>query len=136
MEHLYTSNLHLRDLPDEMAPISPQNPGISNTRYIIIGVVIGTVGIVILPLIATAIWILWIDIWRTTFKNRPRYRKQEKLRREWNKAAQVEQHRQQTAKCIIKDNVERKKKSVEMCSLLMELVSNHDLVLSFRKYII
>ena len=77
-----------------------------------------------------------MDIWRTMFKNRPRYLKRAKLRKEWNKAARAEQLRQETAKCIIQDNVERKQVSEEMQSLLLELVSNRDIVLTSRKYII
>ena len=118
-----------------MAPISPRSLDTSITRYII-GIVIGITGMIILPLIATAIWIVWVDIWRKMFKNRSRHLKEEKLRKAWNKAARAEQNRQHKAKCIIKDNIERKRKSEEMCSLLMELVSNRDLLLSSRKYII
>lgn len=106
-----------------MAPISPRSLDISTTSYIL-GIIIGLIVLIILPLIATAIWIVWMDIWRTMFKNRPRHLKREKLRKEWNKAAQAEQHRQHIAKRVIKDNIERKRKSEEMCSLLMELVSN------------
>lgn len=123
-----------------MAPISPQSLDISiSTTRLIIGIVIGIIGLIILPLLAilaTAICIISMDIWRTMFKNRSRHLKREKLRKEWNKAARAEQHRQQTAKCIIKDSFDRKQMSEEMCSLLMELVSNRDVVLTSRKYII
>jgi hypothetical protein len=123
-----------------MDPIPPQSLIIDiSITPLIIGIVIGIVGVIILPLLAipaTAIWIISMDIWRTMFKNRSRHLKREKLRKEWNKAARVEQHRQQTVKCIIKDNFDRKQMSEEMCFLLMELVSNRDVVLTSRKYII
>jgi hypothetical protein len=77
----------------------------------------------ILPFIITTFWIIGMDIWRVMFKNRPKYLQREKLRKEWNKAAQAERQRQQTVKCCIRDNIERKRESEERCMLLLELVS-------------
>ena len=88
-----------------MAPITAQSRDISispDIPRLIIGIVTGIIGIIILPFLATAIYIISMDIWRTMFKNRPKYLKYAKLRKEWNKAARAEQLRQETAKCIIR----------------------------------
>ena len=114
-----------------MAPISPQ--AISIPSWIIIGIVISVIGIVILLLTATTLWIIAEDIWHEVLKDRPRYLKREKLRKEWNKAALVEEDRQFSAICVIIDRVERQGKSEEIFSLLLELVSNYDPVLKFIK---
>ena len=114
-----------------MAPISPQ--AISIPSWIIIGIVISVIGIVILLLTATTLWIIAEDIWHEVLKDRPRYLKREKLRKEWNKAALVEEERQFSAICVIIDRVERQGKSEEIFSLLLELVSNYDPVLKFIK---
>ena len=114
-----------------MAPISPQ--AISIPSWIIIGIVISVIGIVILLLTATTLWIIAEDIWHEVLKDRPRYLKREELRKEWNKAALVEEERQFSAICVIIDRVERQGKSEEIFSLLLELVSNYDPVLKFIK---
>lgn len=114
-----------------MAPISPQ--AISIPSWIIIGIVISVIGIVILLLTATTLWIIAEDIWHEVLKDRPRYLKREELRKEWNKAALVEEERQFSALCVIIDRVERQGKSEEIFSLLLELVSNYDPVLKFIK---
>ena len=108
-----------------MAPISPQ--AITIPSWIIIGIVISIIGIVILLLTTTTLWIIAEDIWHEVLKDRPRYLKREKLRKEWNKAALVEEERQFSAICVIIDRVERQGKSEEIFSLLLELVSNYDL---------
>ena len=114
-----------------MAPISPQ--AITIPSWIIIGIVISIIGIVILLLTTTTLWIIAEDIWHEVLKDRPRYLKREKLRKEWNKAALVEEERQFSAICVIIDRVERQGKSEEIFSLLLELVSNYDPVLKFIK---
>ena len=114
-----------------MAPISPQ--AITIPSWIIIGIVISIIGIVILLLTATTLWIIAEDIWHEVLKDRPRYLKREELRKEWNKAALVEEERQFSAICVIIDRVERQGKSEEIFSLLLELVSNYDPVLKFIK---
>ena len=114
-----------------MAPISPQ--AITIPSWIIIGIVISIIGIVILLLTTTTLWIIAEDIWHEVLKDRPRYLKREELRKEWNKAALVEEERQFSAICVIIDRVERQGKSEEIFSLLLELVSNCDPVLKFIK---
>jgi hypothetical protein len=114
-----------------MATISPQ--AISIPSWIIIGIVISIIGIVILLLTTTTLWIIAEDIWDEVLKDYPRYLKREKLRKEWNKAALVEEERQFSAICVIIDRVERQGKSEEIFSLLLELVSNYDPMLKFIK---
>jgi hypothetical protein len=89
----------------------------------------------ILPFIITTFWVLWIDIHRMMFKDHNNYLKREELRKEWNKAAQAEQKRQQTVKYIIRDMIERFGESEERWFLLLELVSIHDLIFRSIKYI-
>ncbi|KIM96692.1 hypothetical protein OIDMADRAFT_20635 [Oidiodendron maius Zn] len=102
-----------------MAPISPQ--AISIPSWIIIGIVISIIGIVILLLTATTLWIIVEDIWYEVLKDYPRYLKREKLRKEWNKAALVEEERQFSAIYIIIGSIKRQGKLEEILSLLLEL---------------
>ena len=61
--------------------------------------------------------------------NRPNYLIREKMRKEWNREARVEQVRQRTAKQIVRGMIEREGKSEERWFLLLNLVSKQDLVL-------
>ena len=56
-------------------------------------------------------------------RNRPRYLNQEKLRKEWNKAALAEQKRQDIAKDIISAMINKERESDEKLILFYELVS-------------
>jgi hypothetical protein len=109
-----------------MAPISTS----SGLQHIVFAIIIISCIIVIatLPFLATAIWIICTDIWRVMVTNRPNYLKREKLRKEWNKEARIEQDRQRAAKCIIRDMVEKERKPEERWFLLLKLVSKQDLV--------
>ena len=82
-----------------MAPLSSSSALIIHIVAAIIAIV--CIFIAILPFLATAIWIICTDIWRVMVTNRPNYLMREKLRKEWNREARVEQVRQRTAKQIV-----------------------------------
>ena len=111
-----------------MAPLSSSSALIIHIVAVIIAIIC-IIFIAILPFLATAIWILCTDVWRVMVTNRPNYLIREKLRKEWNKEARVEQIRQRTAKEIVRDMIEREGKSEERWFLLLKLVSKQDLVL-------
>lgn len=108
-----------------MAPISTSSLLITHIVAAIIAIIC-IIFIAILPFLATAIWIICTDIWRVMVTNRPNYLIREKLRKEWNKEARVEQIRQRTAKEIVRDMIEREGKSEERWFILLKLVSKQD----------
>lgn len=116
-----------------MAPLS-NSSGIQPI-HIAAAIISCVIFIVVLPFIITVVWIIWTDIRFAIFKDHPRYLKREKLRKEWNKVAQAEYHRQQTVKCIIRDTIERVGESEERWFLLLELVSIRDVISRSIQYI-
>ena len=111
-----------------MAPLSSSSALIIHIVAAIIAIIC-IIFIAILPFLATAIWIICTDIWRVMVTNRPNYLMREKMRKEWNREARVEQVRQRTAKQIVRGMIEREGKSEERWFLLLNLVSKQDLVL-------
>ena len=91
--------------------------------HIAIAIISAIIFIAILPFVIVTFWIIATDIWVAMFKDRSRYLKLEKLRKEWNKAAQAEQQRQETVKCLVRDMAEREGVLEERWFLYMELVS-------------
>jgi hypothetical protein len=104
-----------------MAPIA--NSSGLQPLHMVIAIISCIFVIIILPLIITAIWVICSDIQYFMFSNRPRYLKQEKLRKEWNKAALAEQKRQEIAKDIIFTMINKNRESDEKLILFLELVS-------------
>ena len=104
-----------------MAPIA--NSSGLQPLHMVIAIISCTILIIILPLVITAIWVICSDIQYFMFRDRPRYLKQEKLRKEWNKAALAEQKRQEIAEDIIFTKINTDKESDEKWALFLELVS-------------
>lgn len=104
-----------------MAPID--NSSDQKPLPIVIAIISSIVLMIILPLVITAIWVICSDIQYFMLSDRPRYLKQLKLRKEWNKAALAEQKRQQVAKDTIVAMIKRERQSDEKLVLLFELVS-------------
>lgn len=104
-----------------MAPIA--NSSALQPLHIVIAIISCIILIIILPLLITAIWVICSDIQYFMFSNRPRYLKQEKLRKEWNKAALAEQKRQEIAKDTIFAMINKERESDEKLALFFELVS-------------
>jgi hypothetical protein len=104
-----------------MAPIA--NSSGLQPLHIVIAIISCIILIISLPLVITAIWVICSDLQSSMFRDRPRYLKQEKLRKEWNKAALAEKKRQEIAKDIIFTKIHKDKESDEKWILFLELVS-------------
>lgn len=104
-----------------MAPI-PSSSALQPV-HIVIAIISCIILTIILPLVITALWVICSDIQYFMLSNRPRYLKQEKLRKEWNKAALAEKKRQEIAKDIIYTTMSKERQSDEKLVLFLELVS-------------
>ena len=91
--------------------------------HIAIAIISAIIFIAILPFVIAIFWIIATDIWTVMFKDRSKHLKLEKLRKQWNKAAQAERQRQETVKGLVRDMAERERVSEERRFLFLELVS-------------
>src|ERR1700743_798489 len=104
-----------------MAPIS--NSSGQQPIHIAIAIIGAIIFIAIIPFIIAIFWIVATDIWVMMYKDPSKYLKLEKLRKEWNKAAQAEQQRQETVNCLVRDMADREGVLEERWFLYLELVS-------------
>ncbi|KAF2092872.1 hypothetical protein NA57DRAFT_61978 [Rhizodiscina lignyota] len=86
-----------------------------------LGILIGFVLGVILLFLTSAIWTFCRDCWRIMVRNRSRYLERETLRAEWNRAAYIEQRRQDRATFVISTLIEKESCSEEKWFSLLEM---------------
>ena len=110
-----------------MAPV-PRSLSPQTTKIVIaVPVVIGSIlCILLLPLLACAIWIYCSDLWRTMVTRRSRYLKAEQLRKEWNKAAWAEQRQQYIMLSYLRHIVIKGDEPEEKWFLYSDLVREDD----------
>jgi hypothetical protein len=106
-----------------MAPV-PSEQGLSGMKpaWIAVSVIFSLFFLGISPFLATAIWIYCHEIWVVMIKDRPRFLNLEKLRREWNKAALIEQRRRNVTAHLVNELIQEKGRSDNDYYLLLELV--------------